>query len=115
MEELILDLLASSERHSGFLVTHGGGTAQGKLSTQVLLGTLSVVGTRAMQVYTSAQFARARVSPCVLTFAAPESPLCHALPEASRKIPFISRKQDVFALARRYYQITSVRLLPTIS
>lgn len=36
---------------------------QGKLSSQVLLGTLSVVGTRAMQVYTSAQFARARVRP----------------------------------------------------
>ena len=34
---------------------------QGKLSGQVLLATLSVVGTRAMQVYTSAQFARARV------------------------------------------------------
>ena len=29
-----------------------------------MMATLSVVGTRAMQVYTSAQFARARVSTC---------------------------------------------------
>ena len=35
---------------------------QGKLSGHVMMATLSVVGTRAMQVYTSAQFARARVS-----------------------------------------------------
>lgn len=35
---------------------------QGKLSMQLLLTTLSVVGGRAMQVWTSAQFARARVS-----------------------------------------------------
>ena len=41
-------------------------SAQGKFSGQVLLATLSVVGTRAMQVYTSAQFARARVSPHAL-------------------------------------------------
>lgn len=39
-----------------------GSVLQGKLSASLLMGTLSVVGTRAMQVYTSAQFARARVS-----------------------------------------------------
>ena len=37
-----------------------------EFSGQVLLATLSVVGTRAMQVYTSAQFARARVRPHAL-------------------------------------------------
>ena len=41
-------------------------SVQGKFSGQVLLATLSVVGTRAMQVYTSAQFARARVRPHAL-------------------------------------------------
>ena len=40
---------------------------QGKMSAQVLLTTLSVAGGRAMQVYTSANFTRARVSSwCVL-------------------------------------------------
>ena len=43
-------------------VLHGWLVLQGKLSGQVMMATLSVVGTRAMQVYTSAQFARARVS-----------------------------------------------------
>ncbi len=37
--------------------------AQGKMSAQVLLTTLSVAGGRAMQVYTSANFTRARVRP----------------------------------------------------
>lgn len=53
---------------------------QGKLSGQVLLATLSVVGTRAMQVYTSAQFARARVRNHALHFLATSYvPLCHPI------------------------------------
>ena len=55
---------------------------QGKLSSQVLLGTLSVVGTRAMQVYTSAQFARARVGPMLSSSIAQKfiTSTCTALP-----------------------------------
>ena len=44
---------------------------QGKLSGQVMMATLSVVGTRAMQVYTSAQFARARVRLPACSFGQP--------------------------------------------
>ena len=39
------------------------GHAQGKLSVQLLLTFLTVAGGRAMQVYTSANYARALVRP----------------------------------------------------